>query len=394
MRKVYLDYAATTPVDPTVLEAMLPYFSDKFGNSSSIHSWGREAASAVQESRKTFAGFLHCTPEEVFFTGSTTESENLALVGVVSTLMDANPQKSPADFHLVTSPIEHHGSIKVFKRLEGQGFKVTYLPVDKYGLVKVEDVVTALENGADLVNIMYVNNEVGTIQPIAEVGKAIQEFNTKDNRQVVFHTDAAQGVGYVDLDVKKLNVDLVSLGAHKFYGPKGLGILYVKKGTSIQPMIVGGSQEKNLRAGTSNVPSIVGAGKAITLIKDSPLRGLSFLRDNLIKGVLENIPDVYLTGHPTKRSPALASFVFPGVEGEALLLMLDRAGIAASSGSACTSVDLHASHVLLAMGISAKEAHGSLRLSLGKHTTEEDIDYVVEKLPAIVEELRNRRANL
>ena len=375
--KVYLDYAATSPMDPQVLEAILPYLKEKFGNASSLHSWGQEARAAVDEARGQIAQILNCQPQEIIFTGTTTEADNLAIVGVAK----ASLQKGN---HLVTSSIEHHGALDVFEALEKNGFEVTHLSVDEYGLVDPAEVEKALKETTTLVNVMYANNEVGTIEPLKEITKITKKHGT------AFHTDAA-AAKYLDLDVQKLGVDLMTLGPHKFYGPKGIGILYVRKGTKIESVIKGGAHEYGLRPGTENVSAIVGAAKALQILEEEKgiqAERITKLRDKLIDGVLQKIPNSHLTGHPKKRVPDIASFVFENAEGESILLMLNEEGIAASSGSACTSGLLKPSHVLTAMGISPELSHGSLRLSLGKQTTEAEIDYVLEKLPPVIERLR------
>lgn len=376
--KVYLDNAATTPLDPQVLKAMLPFLREKFGNASSIHSWGREARATIDKARDRVAEVLGCKAQEIIFTGTTTESDNLAIVGVFKA---AGSKFSRP--HLVTSSIEHHGVLDVFKALEKNGAEVTYLKVDKYGLVDPSCVAEAVKENTILVSIMYANNEVGTIQPLAEIGKKL-------GRKIYFHTDAAAGK-YLDLNVDRLGVDLLSLGPHKFYGPKGVGILYVRRGTPIASIVKGGMHEYGLRPGTENVAGIVGAGESLALIariKNQKSRLIAKLRDRLIRGVLSKIPGSRLTGHPEKRVPDIASFIFEGAEGEAILLSLDQEGIGASSGSACTSGLLEPSHVLTAMGISPELAHGSVRFSLGKETTQKEIDYVLEKLPPIIKRLR------
>lgn len=384
--KVYLDYAATSPMDPQVLEAMLPYLKENFGNASSLHSWGQEARAAVDQARGQISQILNCQPQEIIFTGTTTEADNLALVGVAkASLFKGN--------HLVTSPIEHHGALDVFEALSKNGFEVTYLSVDEYGLVDPAEVEKSLKETTTLVNVMYANNEVGTIEPLRESGSKIKNLKLKMRNSFggpFFHTDAA-AAKYLDLDVQKLGVDLMTLGPHKFYGPKGIGILYVREGTKIESVIKGGAHEYGLRPGTENVPAIVGAAKALELLeedKQPDAERIAALRDKLIDGVLQKIPNSHLTGHPKKRVPDIASFVFEGAEGESILLLLNEEGIAASSGSACTSGLLKPSHVLTAMGISPELSHGSLRLSLGKDTTEEEIDHVLEKLPPIIERLR------
>lgn len=390
MKEVYLDYASTTPVLPEVIEAMGPFWSEKFGNASSLHSWGREARIAVEESRKTVAEILNCTPKEIIFTGTTTTSDNLAILGILGDLRNLREKT-----HLITSQIEHHAVLDTFKYLEKQGFEVTYLSVDKYGMVNLEELEKATRPETKLVSVMYANNEMGTIQPIEEIGKLLQVNSYKLIPK--FHTDAAAVAEYLDLDVQKLGVDLMTLGSHKFGGPKGVGILYIKKGTKIDPITFGGHHEGGLWPGTEATPLIVGMAIALRQAQgklvDSSKR-VTKLRDKLIKGVLEKVSETILTGHPEKRLPDIASFVFKGVEGEAVLLRLDLEGIAVSSGSACTSGDLKPSHVLLAMGIPQEEAHGSIRFSLGRGTTEEEIDYVLEKLPKIINDLRQMAPKL
>jgi len=384
MKKVYLDYAATTPLRPEVLKAMEPYWIKNFGNPSSIHLWGQEARKAVEEAREKVAQVLNCLPEEVYFTGTTTTSDNLAIQGVMRAL------KNKGKTHLITSAVEHHAVLDTCKALEKEGFSLTILPVDKYGMVNPVDLKKALTPQTGLVTIMYANNEVGTVEPIAEIAKKIQSSKFKD-QSLFFHTDAAAAAEYLPLDVKKLGVDLLSLGAHKFHGPKGVGILYVKKGTPIFPLTFGGHHENGLWPGTEAVPLIVGAAKALEIAQKERGKAserVSKPRDKLIKGILEKIPGSQLTGHPQKRLPDIASFVFENVEGEAILLALSDKGIAASSGSACTSGILEPSHVLTAMGIPPELSHGSIRFSLGKETTEEDIDYVLEVLPEIINRLR------
>ena len=386
MKKVYLDYAATTPLDPRVLKAMVPYMTRKFGNPSSIHFWGQEARKAVEKSRKKIAQILNCLPEEIIFTGTTTISNNLAIQGVVQAAT-----KSGRGNHIIISSIEHHGVLDVCKALEKQGFPVTYLPVDKHGMVNAEDIERTITEKTVLVTIMYANNEVGTVQPIKKIAFSIQRLASSLEKNIVFHTDAAAVVDYLDLNVKKLNVDLMTIGAHKFGGPKGIGVLYIKKGTEIKPLTFGGHHEKSLWPGTEAVSLIVGMAKALEIAdqeKKQAVKKVSKLRDKLIKGILEKIPDSQLTGHPNNRLPDMASFVIKGVEGEAMLLYLSDQGIAASSGSACTSGVLEPSHVLTAMGIRPELAHGSLRFSLGKKTAEKEIEYVIEVLPKIVAKLR------
>ncbi|WP_297198921.1 cysteine desulfurase NifS [Thermanaeromonas sp.] len=378
MRKVYLDHSATTPVRPEVLEEMLPYLKEEFGNPSSLYSWGRQAKKAIEEARARVAGLIGAQPEEIVFTSGGTEADNMALIGVAY----ANQKKGK---HIITSSIEHHAVLDTAQYLQRQGFKVTFLPVTPEGLVRVEDVEEAITDETILISIMHVNNEVGTIQPIQEIGKLARE------RGIIFHTDAVQSVGKIPVNVDELNVDLLSASAHKIYGPKGVGCLYIRKGTRIQPLLHGGGQERKRRAGTENVPGIVGFGKAAELAGqelESEGKRLKALRDKLIDGVLERIDHVQLNGDRERRSPINANFSFKYVEGESILLSLDMKGIAASSGSACTSGSLDPSHVLLAMGIPHEVAHGSVRMTLGRDNTEEDIDYVLEVLPEIIERLR------
>lgn len=378
MRRVYLDHSATTPVRPEVLEEMLPFLKEEFGNPSTIYSWGRQAKKAVEEARARVASLIGAQPEEIIFTSGGTEADNMALIGAAY----ANQKKGK---HIITSSIEHHAVLDTAQYLMRQGFKVTFLPVTPEGLVRVEDVLQAITDGTILISIMHVNNEVGTIQPIQEIGKVARE------KGIIFHTDAVQSVGKIPVNVQDLNVDLLTASAHKIYGPKGVGCLYVRKGTRIQPLLHGGGQERKRRAGTENVPGIVGFGKAAELAGrelESEGRRLKALRDKLIDGVLARIEETRLNGDREQRSPINANFSFRYVEGESILLSLDMKGIAASSGSACTSGSLDPSHVLLAMGIPHEVAHGSVRMTLGRDNTEEDIDYVLEVLPEIIERLR------
>jgi cysteine desulfurase len=378
---IYLDHAATTPVDPRVVEAMLPYWTQYYGNASSVHNLGRKAHHALDEARQMVAEILNCTPNEVVFTSCGTESDNLALRGVAFERRH-RAQKN----HIITSPIEHHAISHTAEQLEMQfGFEVTYVPVDRYGMVDPRDVEQAIRPGTAMISIMYANNEVGTIEPIAEIGEIARAH------KIPFHTDAVQAGGALSLDVRALNVDMMSLSAHKFYGPKGVGVLYVRRGVPFLPMQTGGGHERKRRAGTENVPYIVGLATALKLayqeLRESNER-ITRLRDKLIAGVLERIPDSQLSGHPTQRLANNASFLFKYVEGESILLNLDLLGVAASSGSACTSGSLEPSHVLTAMGFSHEVAHGSLRLSLGKENSDQDIDHVLEILPGIVAKLR------
>jgi cysteine desulfurase len=374
---IYLDHAATTPTAPEVVERMLPYFTAHFGNPSSIYRLGRESMQALDDAHAVVAAALNCRPTEIVFTGGGSEADNLAIKGV------AYAARRRGD-HVITSAIEHHAVQHTFQQLEREGYRVTYLPVDAYGRVAPEDVAAALTDQTALVSIMYANNEIGTVQPIAEIGRICREH------RVPFHTDAVQAGSYLDLDVVALQVDLLTLSAHKFYGPKGVGILYVRQGTRIQPQILGGSQERNRRAGTENVPGIVGAAEALRRTREhwtDEAARVRALRDRLIAGI-SALPEVELTGHPSERLPNSATFTFGGVEAESLLLNLDLIGVCASSGSACTSGSVEPSHVLTACGVTPARARGHLRLTLGRSNSEQDVDFVLEQLPAIVERLR------
>ena len=378
MKKIYLDYAATTPVDPRVLKAMLPYFSEKFGNTMSLHSFGQEAKEALEESREVIANLMKAKLNEIIFTSSATESNNLALKGVAF----ANENKGR---HIVISSIEHPCIIESAKWLEKQGFEITRLKVDKYGLVEPDDVRKAIRKETILVSIMHANNEIGTIEPIEEIGKICKE------KGVYFHTDAAQSFGKILIDVNKMNIDLLTTSSHKMYGPKGAAALFIRKGTKIEPLIHGGGHESGLRSSTVNVAAIVGFAEAARIcereMKKEVQREIK-LRDKLIKGVLQKIKGSHLNGHPKKRLPNNINFSFPGIEGESLVMQLDFLGIAASTGSACSSAKLEPSHVLLAIGLKPEQAHGSLRLSLGRWTKEKDINYVLDVLPKVVKRLR------
>lgn len=378
MRKVYLDHNATTPTHPEVVKAILPYYKEVFGNASSVHQFGQQARKAIDEAREKIANFIGASPKEIVFTSGGTEANNLALKGVVY----ANERKGK---HIITSSMEHHAVLNPCKYLEKKGFKVTYLPVDKYGLVDPEEVRRAITKETILISIIHANNEVGTIEPITEIGKIAKEIG------IYFHTDAAQTVGKIPVNVNELNIDLLSLSGHKIYGPKGIGVLYIRKGTRIQPLIQGGHHEKNRRAGTENVPAIVGLGKAIEIAKatmEKESMRLTNLRNKLCSGIGEKIDYVRLNGHPGKRLPNTLNMSFEFVEGESMILNLDLKGIAVSTGSACTSGSLEPSHVLKAMRVDPAVAQGSIRFSLGKDNTEEDIDYVLEVLPEIVSRLR------
>jgi cysteine desulfurase len=378
MKRIYLDYAATTPTHPEVLKAMLPYFTDAFGNPSSIHSLGQEAREAIENARSQVSALIGAKSEEIVFTGSGTEADNFALKGVVL----ANQGKGN---HIITSSIEHHAESETCKFLEKRGFSVTYLPVDGYGMVDLSGVKKAITGKTILISVMHASNEVGTIEPIAEIGNIAREA------EIYLHTDAVQTTGHIPVDVNKLNVDLLSISAHKLYGPKGIGALYIRKGTKISSFIHGGNQERGKRASTENVPAIVGFGKAAEIARQEMLeevQKLTALRDRLIEGILDGIEHTRLNGHPVTRLPNNVNVSVDYVEGESMLLNLDLAGICASTGSACSSAELEPSHVLLAMGLPHLQAHGSLRFSSGKWTTEEDVNQVLNVLPGIVSKLR------
>ena len=378
MRRIYLDHAATTPTHPEVVKAMLPYFTDVFGNPSSIYSCGQEARRAMEEARTKVAELIGARSEEIVFTSGGTEADNCALNGIAY----ANENKGN---HIITTPIEHHAVMEACKFLQRRGFRITYLPVDEYGLVDPQDVKKAITGKTILISVMHANNEVGTVEPICEIGKIAKEAG------VYFHTDAVQTAGHIPVNVDELSVDLLSISGHKLYGPKGVGALYVRKGIKLVSLIHGGEQERRHRAGTENVPAIVGFGKAIELAgqaMDKEAERLSYLRDKLIKGLVERIEHIRLNGHPSRRLPNNVNVSVDFVEGESMLLNLDLEGICTSTGSACSSASLEPSHVLLALGLPLEQAHGSLRFTSGRENTEEDVEQVLEVLPRIVAKLR------
>jgi cysteine desulfurase len=374
-----MDHTAGMPVDPRVLEAMMPYFSQQYGNPFSIHSWGNEARKALEDARARVAALVGAKRnEEIFFTSGGTESNNLAIKGVAYRNKDRGN-------HIVTSTIEHMSVMNPCKALMKEGFNITYVPVDKYGIVNLESLEKAITDKTILVSIMYANGEIGTIQPIKEIGEIVHR------KGALLHVDAIAAADQVPINVENENIDLMSISSNDMYGPRGAGALYVKTGTRIQPIIQGGGQERGLRSGTENIPAIVGIGKAAEIAKvemKTDGERLSRLRDKLIKGLLESIPTSFLNGHPTQRLPNNANVRFSYIEGESLILSLDMLGVACSSGSACTSKTLEPSHVLLAIGLKHEEAHGSLLFTLGKQNNEEDVDYVVNALPDIVKRLR------
>jgi cysteine desulfurase len=375
MNRIYLDYAATTPTHPEVVQAMLPYFTDVFGNPSTPYVYGQEARKAVEEARNKVASLINAQSEEIVFTSGGTEADNFAIEGVAY----ANEN---AGNHIITTSIEHHAVIEPCKFLEKRGFTVTYIPVDKYGLVNPQDVKKAITDKTILISVMHANNEVGTIEPISEIGKIAKE------RGIIFHTDAVQTVGHIPVDVDELGVDLLSTSAHKLYGPKGIGALYIKKGTRLAPFIHGGQQERRQRAGTENTPAIVGFGKAAEIAAEEMIdevKRLTFLRDKFITGLLGQVDDLQLNGHPTKRLPNNINVSIDSAKGELMLLNLEAEGIYASAGSACSSSNPEPSPVLLALGLSPEQARSALRFTLGRGTTENSIEQVLEVLPHIID---------
>lgn len=379
MNRIYLDNAATTAVSKPVLEKMLPYFTDIYGNASSVYATGREARKALEEARRTVAASLNAKPNEIYFTAGGSESDNWAIKGVAY----AHQAKGK---HIITTAVEHHAVLHTCEALQKQGFEITYLPVDEYGMVTAEQVEKAIRPDTILITIMAANNEIGTLMPIEEIGQVAKQ------RKVLFHTDAVQVIGAVEVDVEKWQVDMLSLSAHKFHGPKGTGVLYVRNGVRLDNLIHGGAQERGRRAGTENVAGIVGLAEAMRIAtQDIPgqTARIAALRDQLIQGILEKIPEVRLNGHPEKRLPGNVNVSIRYIEGEAMLLRLDMAGIAASSGSACTSGSLDPSHVLLAIGLPHEIAHGSLRFSLSGDTTEEEVNEVLRILPGLIQSLRD-----
>lgn len=377
-KRIYMDHAATTRVDPTVVDAMLPYFTQHFGNASSLHAFGREAYNAMETARSKVAKLIGAEKDEVIFTAGGTESDNMAVKGIAF----RNRSKGK---HIITTKIEHPAIMETCSYIETVGFRVTYLPVDSSGLTDLSELEKAVTKDTILITIQHANNEIGTIQNIEAIGKIAEEKNVR------FHTDAVQSVGKIPVDVKKARVDLLSMASHKFHGPKGVGALYIRKGVVLDPLVHGGGQEKGLRSSTENIPGIVGMGKAAEIAGNQLVpdgQRVSAMRDKIICKVLEEIPLSYLNGHPTQRLPNNASFRFDSVEGESLVLSLDNKGIAASTGSACSSKKLKPSHVLLAIGLNEVQAHGSLRLTLGRENTDEEVGYVIEVLPEVVSKMR------
>lgn len=392
MKQIYLDNAATTPVDPQVLEAMLSYFGDKYGNPGSIYGLGREAKKAISDARKMVSDILACHENEIVFTAGGTESVNLALIGFAHKNQLAGKNKG----HIITTKIEHHAVLNTCAQLQKEGFTVTYLDVDRDGLVTPQQVEKAIKKETILVSIMYANNEIGTIEPIATVGKLLKKINAARKHQpIIFHTDACQAAGYLNIHVNDLGVDILTLNGSKLYGPKGIGALYIRAGIEIEPIIFGGGQEKRLRSGTENVPGIVGLAKALKMASDmreKEVKRLTDLRDYFIARLEKDIPNSFINGHKTKRLPNNINVSILGIEGESALLYLDAKGISCSTGSACSASDLEPSHVILALGHPYEYAHGALRFTLGRHTTKQDIDFVMSVLPDIVKRLHSMSA--
>ena len=381
---VYLDHAGTTPTDPRVLEAMIPYFTGLYGNPSSMHTIGQEARYALDGARERVAKVLHCRAGEVVFTGSGTEADNAAIIGVATALEETGK-------HIITSTVEHHAVLHTCQYLENIGFDVTYLPVGPYGMVHPEQVYNAITDRTTMVSVMYANNEIGTINPIAEISEAVRLRASELERTIVMHTDGVQAAGFLDLNLRNLGVDMMSLSGHKFYGPKGTGVLFVRRGTPLLPLIQGGGQERERRSGTENIPGIIGFATALEAAdagREEASVHCTALRDRIIQHISANIPGNHLNGHETQRLPNNINFSFEGVEGEAILLGLDAAGIAASSGSACSSGSLEPSHVLLALAQSADLARGSLRVTLGRENTDQEVDYFLSVLDGLVAQLR------
>ena len=372
-RLIYMDHAATTAVRPEALEAMLPYFGVSFGNPSSIYTLAQEARNAVDDARQTIAGLIGCRISELIFTSGGTESDNTALKGVAFALRNVGN-------HIITTAIEHHAILHTCHQLEQFGFDVTYLPVDRHGLVDPDDVAKAITDRTILVSVMLANNEIGTIEPVAAIARTVKQEARRLDRNILMHTDAVQGAGFLDLNVRELGVDLMSLSAHKFHGPKGVGVLYVKRGTPFEPQMMGGGQERERRSGTENVPGIVGMAEAFRLAcqeRETTAARCVAMRDRIIEGLQDRVEHAHLNGHPVERLPNNVNISFEAVEGEPILLGLDFAGISASSGSACSSASLEPSHVLLAIGLAAELAQGSVRITLGKDNTDEEVDYML-----------------
>jgi len=395
IQKIYLDYAATTPTDGAVFEVIKPYFSEKYGNASSVHQFGQESAAAVVRSRHQVAEFLNCQPNEVIFTSGATEGNNAIIKGIGGSRSLA--KKIGSKVHVIISAIEHECVLAAAEFLAKQEIaEVTFLPVNKSGVVEIPELEKNIKSNTVLVSVMYANNEIGSIQPIAQIGELIRKLNQNRENKIAFHTDAVQAINYLDCDVQKLGIDFLTLSGHKFYGPKGVGVLYVKSGSKFDKFMHGGEQEFHLRSGTHNTPGIVGLGEAISLINKNSAHNkeLQALRDKLINGIQQKISHAFLNGSADNRLPNNVNFRFEGVEGESILVSLDLEGIAVSTGSACAAKSLEPSYVLLSLGLSHLDAHSAIRFSLGRYTTEAEIDRVLEVLPPIIERLRGISGNI
>jgi cysteine desulfurase len=388
---IYLDNSATTKIDPKVLKDMQPYLEDQYGNASSLHQLGLDSRVAVDRAQAKIARFLNCDKKEVYFTSGSTESDNMAILGLTRAIQKAKPKKK---LHIITSVIEHDAILESCRQAELEGVEVTYIPVNKSGIVNVKELFKAIKSNTVLISLMYVNNEVGTIFPLSQIGQRIKNINKTRRQKIYFHTDATQAPAYCNCDVLKLNADLLSLSGHKIYGPKGIGVIYVRDGVTLEPLMFGGHQQDGVRSGTFNTPGIVGLGVAVDLLTDKVKlrkenKRIKLLRDYLVCNILKNIEGAQITGDITKKVPSNASFIFKGVEGESVLLMLSEAGIAVSTGSACSSGSLEPSTTLTAMGISPELAHGSIRITLGRFTTKAEITKIARLLPGIIKRLRS-----
>ena len=384
---IYLDNAGTTPVDPQVIESIIPFLGSRFGNASSLHSLGQDARKALEDSRESISKILNCRLGEIVFTSGGTESDNIAIKGVASGVKAVNGSN-----HIITTKIEHHAVLHACEQLEKAGYLVTYLSVDKHGLIDLNELENAINDNTSLVSVMLANNEIGTIQSISLISDVIKQCSEKFGKKIFFHTDAVQGGGVLDLDVAKLGVDLMSLSGHKFHGPKGVGLLFIRKGTPIEPLIVGGGQERERRSGTSNVAGVVGFATALSIAEKNRVKNVNLclqLRDKLMHGILNSIDNTFLNGHPTLRLPGNVNISFEGIEGETILLGLDMAGVCASSGSACSSGSLDPSHVLLAIGLNDEIARSSIRFTFGKYNSIAEIERVIDVLKELIPRLRS-----
>lgn len=390
MNTIYMDHGATTPMRSEVLEAMMPYFTESFGNPSSIYTLAQETRNAVEDSRRFVANSIGSRASEICFTSGGTEADNAAIKGVAMSMKNLGN-------HIITTSIEHHAVLHTCHQMEQFGFDVTYIPVDDKGFVSAKDVLDAITDKTILISVMLANNEIGTIQPIKEIAKKIREYSDKSGKTIVFHTDAVQAVGHLPVDVKDLGVDMLSISGHKFYGPRGVGALYIKRGTPFEPLIIGGGQERQRRSGTENVPGIVGLSKALELsVKEMELESSRQIkiRNHIFEYLKKNMDDILINGDQINRLPNNVNVSFPGIEGESILLALDLGGVSASSGSACSAASIEPSHVLLAIGRSAEQARGTIRITIGRTTTDEDVQYMLNLLPNIVNKLKNMPSSI